>query len=636
MLRVAPRARVLARASQRRLFSTPVETTFSQQKNLPRLPIPTLEDTAKRYLKSIEPLVSSDEYKVSEKAVRAFIASDGLGPVLQERLHAVDKKAPYSWLEEIWLKKAYLEWRDPSYINVNWAANIGDNPELPIIPAESIQRGKLTDVQVSRAARIISHMLEANDAINTESFPIDKSRGEPLDMDQFKNQFGTTRVPKAGCDEIKSTWPATANHILLMYRNVPTAVPVYGASGERASSAQIEKQLRAAAAAVDAQIEAHGAQPSVANLTAAHRDLWSTAYASLEKNAANRASLDAVESALFGVCLDVDVDPSSLSDVDSIWAQYAHAQNDSGSNRWFDKAIELIFLQNGKMGANCEHTPVDALTTGRLLFESLAKERNILGSEHNVSSLPPPQPLQWNLTPDIVSAISEARESAGKLAADLRLKFGLAPDFGAKWIKSLGVSPDAFFQVALQAAYLREHGRPAATYESANLRKFLHGRTETIRSATTEAFAFSRVLDDKDVDPKKKIELFRHAAATQTALTQAAGNGQGVDRHLLGLRVQIRPEETDRATLFNDPAYPLSSTFILSTSNTGAGDMFRGGFAPVTGDGYGVNYAVDPKNIKISISDWRSSHKTDAPRFADTIVQTLQDVQKIGAEVLGQ
>jgi carnitine O-acetyltransferase len=40
--------------------------------SLPRLPVPTLEETSTRYLKSIHPLLNKDEYAASEKAVAAF------------------------------------------------------------------------------------------------------------------------------------------------------------------------------------------------------------------------------------------------------------------------------------------------------------------------------------------------------------------------------------------------------------------------------------------------------------------------------------------------------------------------------------------------------------------------------------
>ena len=58
------------------------------EESLPKLPVPTLEATAKRYLKSIHPLLSKVEYEQSKKAVDAFIAPDSLGHTLQKRLLA--------------------------------------------------------------------------------------------------------------------------------------------------------------------------------------------------------------------------------------------------------------------------------------------------------------------------------------------------------------------------------------------------------------------------------------------------------------------------------------------------------------------------------------------------------------------
>ena len=35
------------------------------EESLPRLPVPTLEETAKRYLRSVHPLLSSEEYQTT-------------------------------------------------------------------------------------------------------------------------------------------------------------------------------------------------------------------------------------------------------------------------------------------------------------------------------------------------------------------------------------------------------------------------------------------------------------------------------------------------------------------------------------------------------------------------------------------
>ena len=78
--------------------------TFANFK-LPRLPIPDLEQTCQRYLKSCEPLFASEKDKSNTiQAVNNF--KNGIGKVTQSRLLELDKKEKNSWLEEIWLNKA--------------------------------------------------------------------------------------------------------------------------------------------------------------------------------------------------------------------------------------------------------------------------------------------------------------------------------------------------------------------------------------------------------------------------------------------------------------------------------------------------------------------------------------------------
>ena len=58
--------------------------TFAAQDKLPKLPIPDLDATCKRYLGSLEPLQTSREHHESERAVEEFLRTDG--PQLQEKL----------------------------------------------------------------------------------------------------------------------------------------------------------------------------------------------------------------------------------------------------------------------------------------------------------------------------------------------------------------------------------------------------------------------------------------------------------------------------------------------------------------------------------------------------------------------
>jgi len=78
-----------------RNLSLQIETdkpkTFSNQHIIPRLPIPTLQETAERYKKSLLPIFKPEDYARAANAVDVFVKAGGLGEVLQTRLHELDK-----------------------------------------------------------------------------------------------------------------------------------------------------------------------------------------------------------------------------------------------------------------------------------------------------------------------------------------------------------------------------------------------------------------------------------------------------------------------------------------------------------------------------------------------------------------
>lgn len=58
--------------------------TFASQDKLPKLPIPELDASCKKYLAALKPLQSTKEHNDSQHAVEDFLKADGL--VLQEKL----------------------------------------------------------------------------------------------------------------------------------------------------------------------------------------------------------------------------------------------------------------------------------------------------------------------------------------------------------------------------------------------------------------------------------------------------------------------------------------------------------------------------------------------------------------------
>ena len=88
---------------------------YEFQDLLPPLPLPEVKATIEKWLKSIKPLVSEEQYEITAQKAAAFLEKDAakLQAWLQERV-----KTKQNWLEDLWLEFAYLRGRDPIAINV--------------------------------------------------------------------------------------------------------------------------------------------------------------------------------------------------------------------------------------------------------------------------------------------------------------------------------------------------------------------------------------------------------------------------------------------------------------------------------------------------------------------------------------
>lgn len=123
-----------------------------------------------------------------------------------------------------------------------------------------------------------------------------------------------------------------------------------------------------------------------------------------------------------------------------------------------------------------------------------------------------PKKLLWDLTPELRVGIRFAETRLSDLicqndcqvcAPSLSMMNVCAdrPPFqalefsgyGKNFITSHGFSPDAFVQMAFQAAYFGLYGRIECTYEPAMTKAFLHGRTEAIRTVQKESVEFTKV-----------------------------------------------------------------------------------------------------------------------------------------------
>ena len=191
-----------------------------------------------------------------------------------------------------------------------------------------------------------------------------------------------------------------------------------------------------------------------------------------------------------------------------------------------------------------EHSVMDGTPTVRLCDDILDMLCDSTTFDHGTPSgetISPPQPLDWEISPETTQAIASADEAARELAEGQELGFHLT-SYGKAAIKTFGVSPDSWAQMIIHLAYKRllllgggdNKKRNGATYEAASTRKFYKGRTETIRVVTSEADDWAKSMDDDQVDAETRKKLFDLATSQHINLAVSGGQGQGVDRHLFG------------------------------------------------------------------------------------------------------
>ena len=100
--------------------ATEVSPMLRYQASLPTLPIPTLQSTGTKYLETVQPLLTPDEFVKTRNAVEDFVKSP-LAMTLQKRLQArADEPGMKNWLADWWNEVAYMGYRDPVVVFVSY------------------------------------------------------------------------------------------------------------------------------------------------------------------------------------------------------------------------------------------------------------------------------------------------------------------------------------------------------------------------------------------------------------------------------------------------------------------------------------------------------------------------------------
>ena len=441
--------------------------TFSNQNNLPRLPIPPLKESLNYYLQSVQAIQGNQES--IQKTVANIDAFFPVGTKLRDLLSRYDKQQPNSWLERIWLDKAYNIWRVPIAINVNWWTQFQD------VKSDS------EDPQSNRAAALTHGLLQMNNLINKQLLPPEQTKnGQFMCMNQLKCVFQAYRTPLNPIDETRTIWPTTSDYIVVLVKNQIYKLPVHPSLSISDLKADFINILKYSIDKV---------QPHVGIFTAGDRGEWAKLYKDLSKNDTNKLSLATIKNALFAVALDDHTSDNKITALHHIFHNF-------GQNRWFDLGLTIVLDKNGRAGCNGEHSPCDAIVPANMFDYILKHEKT--ANVQPTQKTPNFKHLEFDF--DDSASISKATENTRNYCSQIQVELLHFSDYGADFIKSSAkASPDAFVQLVLQLSYYKTHLQVEATYESASTRLFKHGRTETCRSASKEMVEFVSNFYDKPV-----------------------------------------------------------------------------------------------------------------------------------------
>ncbi|RXK42108.1 carnitine O-acetyltransferase [Tremella mesenterica] len=628
----------------------------SDNDKLPKLPIPELRDTCQRYLRALEGLQDPDEHSRTRSVVEEFL-NNGEGEKWQKRLKEYDQGVD-SYIEEFWYE-SYLSHADSVVLSLNPFFVLSSDVTPRVHP------------QLSRAASLILSSLSFIHDLRNGLLQPDSVRAIPLDMSQYERLFGTCRVPTdRGC---RMQVHSDSRHIVVIRRGQFYWFDCLDSKNRPLlSDREIFSNLEAIVKDADKTPVLQVAQNALGILTTESRKIWSSLRTELIKsNKSNATSLDMVESALFVVCLD-DYEPEDLAELcgNFLCGGYkldGGVQIGTCTNRWYDK-LQIIVCSNGEAGINFEHTGVDGHTVLRyaadvytelvLLFAKTinpstpslfhskpspwAKNSKIKPApdetEEDIDTSP--RKLEWRLTPDLRAGVRYAETRISDLICQNDSQALEFKGYGSTFIKRHGFSPDAFVQMAFQAAYYGLYGRVESTYEPAMTKAFLHGRTEAIRTVQPESVKFVKTFCNEGPTAQEKISALRTACKRHVQLTKECSAGQGQDRHLYAMYSLIQRDiahstpngnsdgETDKITvpaIFTDPGYQTLGTSVLSTSNCGNPALRLFGFGPVTPEGYGIGYIIKEEGISICMS----SKHLQTRRLLSTLQAYLVEVRNM-------
>ncbi|CAK8681382.1 peroxisomal carnitine O-octanoyltransferase-like isoform X2 [Clavelina lepadiformis] len=593
--------------------------TFSLEDSLPNLTVPSLESTIEKYLYSVRAIADDEEYLRTQNICKNFL--DNEGPVLQAKLKEREK-IHRNWVEDLWLDQGYLELRIPQ-LYINFAGISSYTKQFwPPLEGSQVERMSLSLHILGKFWKMLREQKVA---------PHTNSKGKPFSMKQLRTVFNTCRIPHRKKDELISHFQPVSegdcpSHSIVICQGRFFKINLISCrTDEPYTPPQFAKVLED----ILDQCKS-GAGDGVAALTGLDRDSWADYRSHLvEISPDNEQNLRYIESAIHAVSME-DVSPMNYTEM------MFNALTGNPVQRWRDKSYQTAWSSNGTFMSNCEHSAVDGMVLvlfvqfNTMFLMQCGGKWNGSTDTDDISDI---EELNFSIDNKIREGIVKGKETVKSFTDNTDLVCPIYDKFGKVELKQFKIFPDAFFQICLQLTYMRLHGKPAPTYETATTRQFYHGRTETCRTCTPELVEFCKAFIDGRPRPELQ-HLLKYAHEKFTKLMFDCQDNKGCDRHLFGLSLTAANEGMAIPEIFTDPMYAKTGgngNFVLSTSFVGFFNS-TGSVVPMLDDGYGVFYRIIDHQMVYSMTSWKHSKVTDLLKFNSCLEDTFGQVYHLFKE----
>ncbi|KKP00195.1 beta-ketoacyl synthase domain-containing protein [Trichoderma harzianum] len=583
--------------------STRVTTRSPSQEPTNRLrplPIPALAETLRMFADSRKAICSPQELEETERVLEEFSKS---GAELQESLRA-NPLGPDSRLE-FYDNHLHMERREALQDHaLFWIGHLTD--------------GAPKHTQAERAAIVTMAAFNFKKRLENGLLEQHTLNDITLDMETLQWLFHTSQEPGREIDLAQKYAPN--NKVVVMRRGHLYEISVHE-DDDYASFKRVFAEIL---------LSSEQALPPVSVLTTRRRDEWDVLRAQVKAIGSNTATLDAIESCAFVVCLDDAAPETSSERCTSILLNDRHL-----TNRWLDKMLQFTISANGVSALVGENSKLDGLSA-RQLSEYVTDE--ILNTESVGDGAPAStvRELILETSPAIEKAISEQTQrnlAHYKIIGSSRCHY---PALNRSFIGNKGLRSKGTVLMAILMATRMFYGHFEPAWETVTLAKYARGRIDWLQNLTPDIVSWiEAALEFKRGDKGDTMELasqLKEAAISHVQSLQRVADGRGYVESLYALMGVALAEGKQLPALFDSAAWKYSDRHLsakkVKIDCLGSGGYLRmqeGGFLMPNPDCIFIHYEVHHPDPLVTVH----GRESDVARFEGCLVEAMETVRTI-------